>query len=58
MLVLNMKIIETQRNKSYRRKAGESSWKLVTQKDIKGFASATDDYHQIHVNESRQKKSL
>ena len=34
---------------------GESSWKLVTQKDIKRFASATDDFQWIHVNESKAK---
>ena len=51
------KIIETPKEfkKLIGKKLGESSWKLVTQKDIKRFASATDDFQWIHVNESKAK---
>ena len=51
------KIIETPKEfkNLIGKKLGESSWKLVTQKDIKRFASATDDFQWIHVNESKAK---
>ena len=51
------KIIETPKEfkKLIGKKLGHSSWKLVTQKDIKRFASATEDFQWIHVNESKAK---
>ena len=35
---------------------GVSKWKLVTQKEINQFASATDDFQWIHVDEKRTRK--
>ena len=35
---------------------GYSEWKQVTQKEIDNFASATEDYQWIHVNEEKAKK--
>ena len=35
---------------------GVSKWKLVTQKEINEFASATDDFQWIHVDEQRTRK--
>ena len=35
---------------------GVSEWKIVTQKEINAFASATQDYQWIHVNEAKAKK--
>ena len=32
---------------------GYSDWKLVTQKEINNFASATEDFQWIHVNEKK-----
>ena len=32
---------------------GYSDWKLVTQKEINDFASATEDFQWIHVNEKK-----
>ncbi len=32
---------------------GYSDWKLITQKEINDFASATDDFQWIHVNEKK-----
>ena len=32
---------------------GYSDWKLVTQKEINDFASATEDFQWIHVNEEK-----
>ncbi len=35
---------------------GSSQWKKVTQSEINRFASATEDFQWIHVNESKTKK--
>jgi len=35
---------------------GVSKWKLVTQKEINKFASSTEDFQWIHVNDKRAKK--
>ncbi len=35
---------------------GASEWKLVTQKEINNFASATEDFQWIHVNENKTQK--
>ena len=35
---------------------GYSSWKLVTQKEIDNFASATEDFQWIHVDKNRVKQ--
>ena len=35
---------------------GYSEWKQVTQKEIDNFASATEDYQWIHINEVKAKK--
>ena len=32
---------------------GYSNWKLVTQKEINNFATATEDFQWIHVNEKK-----
>ena len=37
---------------------GTSEWKLVTQKEINNFASATEDFQWIHVNEEKAQKEL
>ena len=57
MLTLNMqkKIIE--KPEMFKNMLGEflgySNWKLVTQKDINNFATATEDFQWIHVNEKK-----
>ena len=33
---------------------GYSDWKLVTQKEINNFASATEDFQWIHVDKKKQ----
>ena len=35
---------------------GYRDWKLVTQKEIDNFATATEDYQWIHVNEKKAAK--
>ena len=32
---------------------GSTDWKLITQKEIDGFAEATEDYQWIHVNKKK-----
>jgi acyl dehydratase len=36
---------------------GVSDWHVVTQEAIDGFAAATDDYEQIHVNPERARQT-